>query len=275
MRWSLRTLTQQLAQTAGIVLCLPLAAHAACTRVIHVPVAATGLSVIVEGDTIKGIYPDLLRTLAAKDGCTVDLSAVPRARLEMLFETGRADVLIPATKTPRRDTHGIFIPLIHNRAMLISLQSARAPIRSAQELLEQPALKVALVRGFDYGQAYQDLLAALDKQGRVILEVDALSVARLLKAGTADATIMAPSILAGALPDDERVRDLFDRLRFEALRELPWGDSGAYLSNRSLQPQDKAALQAALERAARSGVVWKGFQQYYAPAILQGSIRPL
>lgn len=254
---------------------LPLAAQAACSRVIHVPVSATGQSVLIDGDSIKGIYPDLLRGLADKDGCTVTLSAVPRARLEVLFETGRADLLIPATRTPKRDAHGTFIPLIQNRAMLITLRTGRAAIKSTQELLERPGLKVALVRGFDYGPAYQELITQLTQQARLILEVDAVSVARLLKSGAADATIMAPSILAGALQDDERVQDLLDKLQFEALRELPWGESGVYLSNSTLNPQDKAALLAALERAARSGVVWKGFQQYYTPAVLHGSIRPL
>jgi polar amino acid transport system substrate-binding protein len=272
MHWHTR-FTPKLALVLGLL--LPLAGEAACSRVINVPVAAIGQSVIIDGDSIKGIYPDLLRTFAEKEGCTVALTSVPRARLEVLFETGRADVLIPASKTPKRDAHGTFVPLIHNRAMLISLQSGRAPIKSAQELLEQPGIKVALVRGFDYGQAYQALVTALEAQGRVIMEVDGLSVARLLKAGTVEATIMAPSILAGAMVDDERVRDLLDKLRFEALRELPWGDSGAYISNSALGAADKAALQSALERAARSGVVWKGFQLYYPAAVLQGSIRPL
>ena len=272
MHWRTRIFSK-LALAVGLL--SPWVGHAACSRVINVPVAATGQSVIVDGDSIKGIYPDLLRTFAEKESCTVALSAVPRARLEVLFETGRADVLIPASKTPKRDAHGTFIPLVHNRAMLISIQSGRAPIKSAQELLDQPGLKVALVRGFDYGQAYQGLVTSLEAQGRVIMEVDSLSVARLLKAGTVDATIMAPSILAGAMVDDERVRDLIDKLRFESLRELPWGDSGAYVSNSALSAADKAALQAALERAARSGVVWKGFQLYYPAAVLQGSIRPL
>jgi polar amino acid transport system substrate-binding protein len=254
---------------------LPLAAQAGCSRLIHVPMSATGQSVIIDGDGVKGIYPDFLRSLAEKDNCTTVLSAVPRARLEVLFETGRADLLIPASKTPKRDAHGTFIPLIQNRAMLITLRAGRPPIKSTQELLERTGLKVALVRGFDYGPAYQELISLLTQQARLILEVDAVSVARLLKSGAADATIMTPSILVGALQDDDRVQDLMDRLQFEALRELPWGESGVYLSNTSLNPQDRAALLAALERAARSGVVWKGFQQYYRPAVLNGSIRPL
>ncbi len=230
---------------------------------------------MVDGDTISGIYPDLLRGMAEKEACTFAMTAVPRARLENLFETGRADLLIPASRTPKRDLSGTFVALIHNRAMLISLQSSRPAVLTTQQLLEQTGQKIALVRGYDYGPAYQQLLATLNQQGRLILEVDALSVARLLKTGAADFTIMAPSILAGAMQDDERVRDLVDKLRLETLPELPWGDSGVYLSNSALNPQDKAALQDALERAAKSGAVWKAFQRYYTPAILKGSIRPL
>ncbi len=254
---------------------LSVVAWAGCSRVIQVPISATGQSVIVEGNTISGIYPDLLHGITDKEGCSFSLVAVPRARLENMFETGRADLLIPASRTPKRDQSGTFVALIHNRAMLVSLESARAPIASAQQLLDQPGLRIALVRGFDYGPAYQQLIADLNQQRRLILEVDALSEARLLKSGAADFTIMAPTILAGAMQDDERVRDAMDRLRLEALPELPWGDSGVYLSNTALNAQDKASLQEALERAARSGAVWKAFQRYYTPTILKGSIRPL
>lgn len=252
-----------------------LGAHAECSRVINVPMSATGLSVVVSGDAVSGIYPDLLRVMSDKEKCTFAMAAVPRARLEMLFESGRADVLIPASKTPKRDALGTFVALIQNRALLLSIQSKRPAIKTVQELLDQTNLKVALVRGFDYGQPYQDLLTALGQQGRLILEVDALSVARLLKAGTADVTIMAPTILAGAVQGDERVRDLVDTLRIEPLDELPWGTSGVYLSNTSLSPPDKATLLEAMGRAAKSGDVWRSFQRYYSPDVLKSSIRPL
>lgn len=274
MRWPLPSV-HALVLALVFVLGAPVVSHAACSRVIKVPIAATGKSVRVDGDTIAGIYPELLRGLSEKEGCSFTFTAVPRARLEVLFESGRADLLIPASRTPRRDRHGSFVALVHNRPMLMSLQSTRPAITTMQELLDQTTLKVALVRGFDYGAAYQELITTLSQQGRLLLEVDALSVARLLKSGAADATIMATTILSGALQDDERVRDVLDRLRIEPLAELPWGDSGVYLSNTTLSPQDKAALQDALERAAKSGAVWKGFQRHYAPAILKGSIRPL
>jgi len=275
MHWPFLDLRTLATTVLALGLCLPMGVGAACSRVITAPIAAIGLSVIVEGDTISGIYPDMLRSLAEKDGCTVAMTAVPRARLEVLFESGRADLLIPASKTPKRDAQGTFIALIHNRPMLMSIQSNRPGIKTARELLDQPGLKVAVVRGYDYGPAYQDLIAALGQQGRLMLDVDGLSVARLLKAGTVDLTIMAPTILAGSVQGDERVRDLLDKLRIEPLDELPWGDSGVYLSNTTLSPPDKAALQEALERAARSGDIWKSFQRYYSPVILKGSVRPL
>lgn len=234
----------------------------------------TGRSVIINGKQIDGIYPDMLRGLVEKEACKFTLSAVPRARLELLFETGRADLLIPASRTPKRDEHGIFIPMVYNRATIISIDGNRPAITSAQDLLDKKDLKVALVRGFDYGPAYQDLIRELTRQKRLYFDSDPLSVARLLKAGIADLTIMAPSILAGVIMDDARVQDMLDKLRFEPIPELPWGDSGAYISKKSLSPEDTLALKDLLEQVAKSGMVWKGFQSYYPAHVLKESIRP-
>ncbi|MFZ6874351.1 substrate-binding periplasmic protein [Undibacterium sp. Di27W] len=251
-----------------------LPAQAACSRVINAPVAPLGLSVIINGDAITGIYPEILRGLSSRESCQFQFSAVPRARLELMFENGQADILFPAIRTAKRDEHGIFVPMIYTRATVISLQSARPTIRSQQELLEQKNLKVAVVRGFDYGEGYQAILSELNKQGRLIVEADAVSVARIMKAGAADVSIMAPYIFAGAVQGDARVEYMADKLRFEPLPELGWGDSGIYLSRKSLTQDDRNALQELMERAARSGLVWKGFLRYYKPDVLKEGNRP-
>jgi polar amino acid transport system substrate-binding protein len=239
--------------------------------------ASTGLSVVIEKDAISGIYPDLLRQLSEKESCDFQLTAVPRARLESLFRAGQADLMIPATRTPNRDEVGIFVPLIANRAMLISLagEHPSPAIHNLQELIDRHELKVALVRGFDYGDGYQVLVRELQKQGRLILEADPVSVARTLKAGGADYTVMAPTILAGSIQADPRISDLGARLRYDVIPELPWGESGVYISKSSLSAKDTAALHEILTRAAKSGAVWKAFQQYYAPEVLKESIRGL
>lgn len=252
---------------------LPGIAAAGCSRNIVVPIAPIGLSVFVAADnTISGVYPELLRNVGLKEGCAFELSLVPRARLDLLYESGRADLLIPASRTPSRDEFGIFVPLIQSRATLISVASDRLVIRNAQELIDRHEIKVGLVRGFDFGPAYQSLVKELTRQGRVVLDVDAASVARTLQSGAIDMTIMAPSILVGAMQADPKAAGLLEKLRSEPIDELPWGDSGVYIS-KSVGEADKAALKDMLERAGKSGVVWKAFQRFYPANALTGSIR--
>lgn len=249
-------------------------AYGNCSRSMNVPLAITGLSVIVSGEIISGVYPEILSDLSAKEKCNFELTIVPRARLEMMFENGQADILIPATRTHRRDQLGFFVPLISNRAMLISVQTQRTPVKNFKELLEQKETKIVVVRGFDYGEKYQAFLKELQNRNRLRFEADPVSVARLLKSGAADYTLMAPSILAGSVQVDERVADLEDKLQYQTLQELSWGESGVYFSKKSLSAADVQALQDIFERAANDGLIWKGFQRYYKKEFLKDSIRP-
>jgi len=269
----LRPLFSPLLVFAATLLAAPLG-QAGCSRDIVVPVSNTGASVVVNGDKISGIYPDLMRPLGQKEGCHFVFSPVPRARLELMFETGKADMLMPATRTAARDVHGIFVPMMRHRATLISVASNRPAIVSAQDLLERRDLRVAVVRGFDYGEAYQGMLRELNKQGRLFTEVDPTAVARLLNLGAVDVTMMGPTILAGAIAREPRVAGLLDKLRLEPIPELPWQQNGVYISRRSLSAEDQAALLDLLEKAARSGAVMEGFQRYHRPEILAESVRP-
>ncbi|MFZ4877798.1 substrate-binding periplasmic protein [Janthinobacterium sp. Mn2066] len=259
---------------AMLALALPTLAWGQCSRDIQVPVSAVSPNVVVNGASISGIYPDLLRALGAKMGCNFVFTAVPRARQEAMFELGKADLLIPATSTQRRDQQGLFVPLMGNRPLLISLQGSRAPVNNMQELIDRRELRVALVRGYDYGASYQALARELSSQGRLFYEVDALSVARLMQSGFIDATIMSPTILSGVAQNDARVYGLADRLRLEALPELPWGMSGAYLSRKTLTPEDQATLRELLEKVGRSGALLDALQRNHRPELLSASVRP-
>lgn len=259
-----------------IAACLAgLAAHAgaSCSRDIAAPVSSNGASVIIDGDSVKGIYPDVLRSIAARTGCNIVFSVVPRARQVAMFRAGKADVLVPASRTPGRDQIGTFVPMINHRAMLISVHSGRAPITSAQDLLSRKDLRVAVVRGFDYGEHYAALIDELQKQGRLFVEVDVIAVARLLHAGSADLTIMGPTLMAGAIRREARVHGLQERLKAEAIPELPWSQSGAYLSN-TLKPEDQAILREALEKAGKSNQIMEGYLRYFRADVLTDSVRP-
>lgn len=260
--------------TLSTALCFSEAEASTCSRVINVPVAAIGYSVIVTDNQFSGIFPDLFRLVSQKEQCQFQFSLVPRARMELLFENGQADLLFPAVKTEKRDEAGVFVPLIYTRATLITV-SRRAPqVRDFAALLQHKELRIALVRGFDYGSEYRQIIEQLHKKNRVIFEADPISVARVLKAGAAEGTIMAPYIFATVIESDNRVSDLVHHVRYQPLAEITWQDSGIYLSRKSLSEADRLVLQEMMERLAKSGSVWKVYSQYYKDDVMKIGNKP-
>jgi polar amino acid transport system substrate-binding protein len=233
-----------------------------------------GKSVFLEHDRLSGVFPELLADLEASVQCHFNLTTVPRARQEILFRQGTADVLAPASHSPERDKSGYFVPLIQVRALLIVNKKQGAALHSVAGLISQAGLKVGVVRGFDYGTVYQDLLGELQRQGRLTQDVDAVSIARLMKLGAVDATIMAPSIFLGSLETDARVAEMASKVRYVPLDEIPWSDSGLYLSRTSLQEPDRQILLKALEDASGSGAVWAAYSRHYSPTVMKFGFRP-
>ena len=251
-------------------------ATAHCNRAIQVPVSATGQSVVIDGDAVRGIYPDILNAISTKEKCRFVVTPVPRARLEKLYESGKADMIVASTRSVRRDEFGVFVPMVRSRAMVISLGDLqRAPFKTTQDVLNNKEVRLVVVRGYDYGNAYHELIEAMAKENRVLLEPDPNAVARLMKTNSNDVTIMVPTIIYGAMQEDARLSDQLEKLRFEPLDNIPWGESGVYLSKTSLEPGLMKFLQSAMQRTAQAGTVHKGFAAYYPPQVLKDSIKPL
>lgn len=265
LRWSLGVLSLLVAAAT---------AQAGCSRAIDVPMASIGLSVRFEQGRAQGIYPTLLREVSASAQCQLTLHHVPRARLQTLFDAGQADLLIPASATPARDALAEFVPLIQVRVSLLTLDGDAALPRSLAELLAQPDYKLAVVRGFSFGPAYDNTIATLRQRQRLIEEADPAGVARALRQGLAQATVMTASILVGTLVVEPELSPLLKRLRVEPLEELGWSASGLYLSRR-LGETDRRALRLAFGQAARNGRIWQLFNEHHPPGSLGVSIRPL
>ena len=252
-----------------------MSAQADCSRAIQVPISPIGLSVSFEDGRAQGIYPTLLREVAANARCQFDMHRVPRARLQSLFDAGQADMLMPASATPARDAIAEFVPLIQVRASLLTLDADTPVPRSLAELLARPDYKLAVVRGFSFGAAYDSTIATLRQRQRLVEEADPSGVARALRQGLAQATVMTASILVGTLVVDSELTPLLKRLRVEPLEELGWHASGLYLSRRSLNEADRRTLRQAFALAARSGRIWQLFNELHPPGSLGVSIRPL
>ena len=269
-----------MAMTMAGLLASGTAARAACSRVLQVPVAAIGLGVTVTNGQVGGIYPDLLRHVANSERCGLNFIVVPRARQELMFESGLSDILLPARRSPRRDQIGVFVPLIQSRAALVTLdRGVEHPplpeLQSLAQLQQRHELRLAVVRGYDYGEAYLSLLTTMAAQGRLQQAADPISLVRMLDAGIADLAIVAPTIVTGALRGDARLKAWLPRVQVTTVDELSWGESGVYLSNHSkLGAVDRHALETALVQLAKSGAAWREFQRYYPEDSLRLSVRP-
>lgn len=250
-------------------------AEAGCARAIQVPMAPIGLSVSFDGERSSGIYPSLLREMSPATGCEFQVQRVPRARLQKMFEAGQADLLLPASASPARDALGEFVPLIQVRASLLTLTRERPAPRSLAELVAQPDYRLAVVRGFSFGAAYDSAVAVLRANKRLVEESDATGVARALRQGLAQGTVMAPSILIGTLVQEPEFTPLVKQVQIEPLEELGWSESGVYLSRQSLSDADRRQLWQAFLQMARSGRVWQLFNDNHPSGSLGASIRPL
>lgn len=254
------------------------AAQAGCSRTIEAPMAPVGLSISFDGGRAVGVYPTLLRELGAATGCQFQMHRLPRARLQKMFESGRADLLIPASMSPSREADGEFVPLIQVRASLLTLASQRgktAPPRSLAELVALPGYKLAVVRGFTFGPAYDRAIAALRAQRRLIEEPDAGGVARALRAGLAQASVMTATIFIGTLVGDADLAALVRQVQVDALEDLGWSESGLYLSRHTLSEADRRTLRQAFTHSAKSGRVWQLFNEHHPQGSLGVSIRSL
>ncbi len=258
-----------------LLLALSQPAQAGCARPIQVAVSPTGHSAIIKGNTFTGVYPEILKSIQAKGACKFIFTSVPRARQQAMYNAGDADLLFPATRTPQRDLAGSFIPMISSRAAIMSIAPKIEVFHSFAQLRARKDLRIALVRGFDYGDAYRALAQDLTNEHRIFLEADPIGVARLLKAGFADVTIMSPSLFNSAITSDSRVIGIGPKLRIDPIDELPWTESGIYLSTKSLSQADRNELESQLRSVVRSGQVWEAYQRFYPIETLKNSIRPL
>ncbi|MES2298411.1 MAG: transporter substrate-binding domain-containing protein [Pseudomonadota bacterium] len=274
MHRACRLVCRRICRLAAVTLLLsaPWAASAACSRPIMVPVTALGVVITVNGSSVGGIFPDLINSAGAKAGCEFKWLSVPRARLEAMFELGQADMILASTHTPKRDQFGFFTPMVSTRATLISMAGERAPIHSIAELLKRRELRVALVRGYDYGENYQGMIRALTEQNRIIFDATAAKVARLLMGGVADVTIMSPLAMSAATQDEPRLTSILDKLRLEPLDELPWGETGIYVS-KSVPASDRAVLEQLIIHIAQSPMFWDQIKRHYPANIVAASMR--
>ncbi|MET0518203.1 MAG: transporter substrate-binding domain-containing protein [Burkholderiaceae bacterium] len=241
----------------------PRIAAAACSRSIQAPMAPTGRLAFVEGEQLRGVWPDLLRELGEQIGCRFEFPVLPRPRLEMELLQGRhLDLMVPASRTPERDRVALFVPLMRQPLVLLTRQADEGRIGSLAGL-RASGWRIAIPRNFAFSAEYRALIRELEEQHRVDHVAEASMIGRMMKAGRIDFALLPPTLAHAAAEAG------LSRRRFDG---LPLMEVGVYLSRATLAAADLAQLQNALTQAAREGRVRQAFARYYPPDVAEMSV---
>lgn len=242
---------------------------AQCSRPIVVPAAPTGFNVITDGSEVRGVFPDWLRGLGKRIGCTFEFPVVPRARADaMVLESKGGDVLIPASQNADRDRKAVFVHLRDSTVTMVVHASKQGQIPASTGTLRKSDWRAALVRRYSFGDDYNALVGELELAGRVDAVNDLDTIERMLRAGRVDFTLLPATLIYASLLDGKPAGNAA-AFRYVELLGLPFSQGGAYLSTSSLSAKDLEFLRSAMAAAARDGSLRRAFEAYYPPEVVR------
>lgn len=245
---------------------------AQCSRVIVAPAAPTGFNVKVVDDVVSGVYPEWLREVGRKAGCSFQFPVVPRARADsMVFATHQADMLLPASQNAERDQKAQFVHLVNLTPALITLQSFPNAPNEVRLLLGRTAMRAALVRSYSWGDEYDALVRELMVHNRVDFVNDLETIGRMLRMGRVDFTILPPTLLYSALQVASAGVQTGE-FNYTPLKGLPRSKAGAYLSSRTLSQADLDLLRTNMIRASKDGSLRASFEKHYPSDVVAADI---
>ncbi|MES2260769.1 MAG: transporter substrate-binding domain-containing protein [Pseudomonadota bacterium] len=249
---------------------LPVRAADGCSRPITVPISPLGFEMVVDQQQrASGTALDLLDQVAQRTGCRFQFIFVPRVRAVVMFVAGEVDLLTSATQTDERDRAGEFIHMLDDQAGVVGLKGHVDKLGLPASLAGGDYM-VNVVRGFDYGAPYREMVETLRRQHRLEDVVDPDTLVRKMAVGRADVALIPPH----ALYEAALRHGLVDRLQTVRIEAMATHHVGIYLSTRALKAPDRQRLAEALLALRREQFQWHLLQKRLPPWVLEGT-RPV
>ncbi len=195
-----------------------------------------------------GFDKHLLEELGQRSGCTVTVVPLPRQRIWAELEAGTVDVATAVLAAPEREALGHLVPYLKSRNLFLMRTETARGVKHAADFLNRPELRLGVVRGFRYEPGYEDLVARLRAQGRVVEAAYANDNLRNLAKGVVDGVISQPGVfrpyvaelglvdklvLSDWIPKDQFAVGnlLFSKKAFSAAQARHWAELLAQLRN--------------------------------------------
>jgi polar amino acid transport system substrate-binding protein len=216
---------------------------------------------LYSAETGSGIDKDIADELARRSGCRLQVTLMTRARIWQLIESGALDFSLSGISNPQRDKFASFAWYFSNKYYLLVRRDAQ--VQSLDDFLDQPRLKLGLIRGFRYGERANQFVDRLAGQQRVIQA----SAWPALFAALQDRQIQAMIIEPFDTP----------MLQASGLRELglvlefpdPPVPHGLIMSRASLSEAQQQEWRALIRQMRRDGSLQRIFEKYFRPELAQ------
>lgn len=212
---SMRSLPLLLALAAGP------AAAAPCPAPLHAGASDLGLASFRADGKVNGAANDVLRELARRTGCPLDIAWYPRARLWAEYASGRINVTGSSARAPERDRLAHFVPYVTTRFDLVLARRVPGQYKTLAEFVERSNARLNLVRGIYYTPEVEAQVARLRAQNRVEIVNDFDAAFRKMALERAEATL-APMII--------HARYLQSNGLLERVSVMPVAESGTMLA---------------------------------------------
>jgi polar amino acid transport system substrate-binding protein len=239
-----------------------LPAAAGCPAPLRAGASDLGLSSYRAEGRITGAANDVLRELARRTGCPLDITWYPRARLWAEYASGRINLTVSAARTAERDRIAHFVPYVTTRFDLVLARRVPGGYTSLAQFVERGNGRLNLVRGAYYTPEVATQVVRLRQLGR-LEEVSDFDVAfRKMASQRAEATLAPMMIYARYL----RTAGLLEQASVLPVSESPPLLVGAYFSHNEMPAAARQAFAKALLGMVADGTVARIYGNYVGAA---------
>jgi polar amino acid transport system substrate-binding protein len=213
-----------------------------------------------------GVDKDVVEELGRRSGCKFKGYVDSRVRIWTSMKSGALDMTVSGIPTPEREKFAHFIPYLGTRNYVLVAKDVS--VRTMDEFLANPALKIAVVRSFLHGEPYESWLEKLRSQGRVYEASDYSGIIRLLQIGRVQAVLALPTSWVPILRREGMTGDV---------RIMDWADDqsviGALvLSRKRIDPATVSVLKKHMKDMLDDGTMKAIYTRHLgaelAPALL-------
>lgn len=140
-----------------------------------------------------GIDKDVVDEVARRLGCTIEAITDSRVRIWAGLNGGTVDMSVSSLSTPEREKFARMVPYLAERNYVLLHKDVSANIRSMDDFLADPDIKIGVIKSFRHGKAYDAWLERLRAQGRVYEAPDYQAMLRLFNVGRVQAVMAISS----------------------------------------------------------------------------------